>query len=179
MLGTETRWSLVVLRKAIFSREFSSPFLKKHSQAVQQLPCAAPQTAAGSLPRRRLMRRLSHTVLCCESPEKAAVTAAQACSPKMATCEWTWANQRQFFPYLCTCKGEGCEYPLPSPSLPVACPVAALLWKPKCCTLYHPQRSQESHLVQPPTCLVLLICLLRQAGEGLSWTLRLTPSTGV
>lgn len=43
MLGTETRWSLVVLRKAIFSREFSSPFLKKHSQAVQQLPCAAPQ----------------------------------------------------------------------------------------------------------------------------------------
>lgn len=87
------RWSLVVLKKAIFSSEFSSPFLKKHSQAVQQLPRAAPQIAAGSLPRRRLTRRLSHTVLCCEPPEKAAVTAAQACSYKMATCEWTWANQ--------------------------------------------------------------------------------------
>lgn len=82
------RWRLVVLRKAIFSGEFSSPLLKKHSQAVQELPCAAPHMAAGSLLRWQRQGD-SPTVLCCEPSEKAAATAEQVCSHRMAPCEWT------------------------------------------------------------------------------------------
>lgn len=148
------RWSLVVLRKAIFQVNSVVISLKSTVRLVQQLPCAAPQIAAGSLLSRHPKRRLSHTVLCCKPPEKATVTEHRPAAVKWLPVNEPWANQtKAILPLLCACKEEGCEYFLPSLGLPVACPVAVLPWKPICSTLYHPQRSQQSHPVQPPTCL--------------------------
>lgn len=170
-------WRLVVLRKAIFSSEFSGPFLKKHSQAVHQLPCAAPPTAAGSLLRWHPMRRLGHTVRCCAPPEKAADTAGQACSRELATCEWTLGkpNKSGSSPISVHVKERGVN---------TLCHSRAYLWPAQwrcwCGSSYVSIHKgvRKAIPVQPPTCLVLLICLLRQRLVKDSHD-RLTPSPGV
>lgn len=83
MLGREMRWRLVVLRKDLF--QVNSVVISLKSTARLSSSCSSHGSWVPA--EVTFDEKTQPQVLCCEPPEKDAVTAEQACSCKMATCE--------------------------------------------------------------------------------------------